>query len=303
MTINLYAQVFQWGESIKIDITKDKIDTIIKEYVDKNQPQKVKEYQNSLQDIKAKRIDKYSDVAFVNDNLMWEDQQTTASKDLNILESKIYCRQLKLAKKYDWRVPRYDELLTLTDYSKSDSANIDKISYMKSKKYWSISQNINDKNQYWYVDFKDGKSDKAFKDNRNKIRCVRNISEKTSDFEKKINIVIDTKQNIMWQDNSESKEYFETITMAKVYCETLILNGYIDWKMANIKQLQSIIDVTSEKLSIKKPFKYIKADKYWSSTQNISQKDNYWFVDFKNGKVNSDSKNIEHMVRCLRDIK
>jgi len=234
---------------------------------------------------------------------MWEDQEKTASKNLNILESKIYCRQLKLAKRYDWRVPRYDELLTLIDHTKQNSANIDKITYTKSKKYWTISQDVNDKSQSWYVDFKDGKSGKEFKDNRNKIRCVRNISKNNDDFEKKINIVIDKKQNIMWQDNPESQEYFETITMAKVYCETLILNGYIDWKMANVKQLQSIINIKNKQVAIKKQFKYIKADKYWSNTQNISQKERYWFVDFKDGQVDSNSKNEEYTVRCLRDIK
>ncbi|MEA2017279.1 MAG: DUF1566 domain-containing protein [Campylobacterota bacterium] len=301
-SIKLNAQTFQWGETIKIDITKNQVDAIIKKYVDKNDPKAVEEYKYSLKDIKIKKIEKYSDVTFVNDNLMWEDQQII-SKDMNILESKIYCRKLKLANKNDWRVPRYDELLSIANYSKSNRVSLDKIKYIDSDKYWSISQKNDDKNKYWYVDFKNGASSFEFKNNRNSIRCVRDISKNKDDFEKKINIVIDKKQNIMWQDNLETVEHIETVTMAKVYCDTLILNGYIDWKMADIKQLQSIIDVTQKSPTIKKQFKYTKADKYWSNVSDVSNKKNHWYIDFKNGEVNTSSYDKEYLVRCLREIK
>ena len=234
---------------------------------------------------------------------MWEDQLQKKPQNLNLLESKIYCRKLKLANKNNWRIPKYNELLTLIDYNKSNPVNIDKISYIKSQKYWTLSQNINNKNQYWYINFKDGNSSFEPKSKRKNLRCVRDISKKFDNFEKKINIVIDKKQNIMWQDNPEAIEHFETITMAKVYCETLILNGYIDWKMPNLKQLQSIIDITSKKIAIKKPFKYIKSERYWSNTQNILNNNRSWYVDFKTGKVDNTTNNKEQMVRCLRDIK
>ncbi len=124
-----------------------------------------------------------------------------------------------------------------------------------------------------------------------------------SDFEKSINIVTNQKHNIMWQDNLESTQYIEDITMAKTYCENLILNGYIDWEMATIKQLLSIIDISSQKIAIKKEFQYSTATKYWSSTPYVANKNQYWYVDFKTGLVNHENQNKKYTVRCIRNLK
>jgi len=124
-----------------------------------------------------------------------------------------------------------------------------------------------------------------------------------NNYTKKINIVIDNNKNIMWQDDNEATEYLETITMANVYCENLILNGYIDWKLPNIKELQSIIDVTNKNSSINKKFKYLKNDKYWSKTDTRKDNSRYWYVDFETGLVGQDKYSKTYYVRCLRNIK
>jgi hypothetical protein len=124
-----------------------------------------------------------------------------------------------------------------------------------------------------------------------------------NDFEKSTNIVIDKTSNIMWQDNQESTQHLEDITMAKTYCENLILNGYIDWKMATIEQLQSIIDITNKEIAVKKEFQYTSASKYWSMSNNIINTNQFWYVDFKTGIVNFSTKNDKYTVRCIRDIK
>jgi len=125
----------------------------------------------------------------------------------------------------------------------------------------------------------------------------------SSDFEKSINIVTIQKQNIMWQDNLESTQYLEDITMAKTYCENLILNGYIDWEMATIEQLQTLIDISNKKTAIKKEFQYTTPTKYWSKSKFIVDENQYWYVDFKTGLVNYDNQNKRYTVRCVRNLK
>lgn len=122
-------------------------------------------------------------------------------------------------------------------------------------------------------------------------------------FIKKINIVVDEEKNIMWQDNTESINHKENFTMAKVYCETLILNGYIDWRVPTIKELLSLIDVKNKKAAIIKEFEYTQSDIYYSSTKSIQQKNNYWFVDFASGVINTIDKKEKIYIRCVRDIK
>jgi len=123
-----------------------------------------------------------------------------------------------------------------------------------------------------------------------------------NNFEKSENIVVDKINNMMWQDNLESTQYIENFTMAKTYCEDLILNGYINWELATIKQLQTIIDVTKKDVAIKKEFQYTTATPYWSKTPYAKDKNKFWFVDFKTGSVNFESKNKKFTLRCVRDI-
>jgi hypothetical protein len=120
-------------------------------------------------------------------------------------------------------------------------------------------------------------------------------------FEKSEKAVFDMTKNLMWQDDEEVV-YQEDITMAKVYCETLILNGYTDWYLPSIKQLQSIIDISNTQGYIKKEFRYYKAEKYWSNTPYIEDKTLYWYVDFENGRSNFMDKGTLNTVRCVRDI-
>lgn len=124
-----------------------------------------------------------------------------------------------------------------------------------------------------------------------------------NNFEKSENIVIDKTNHIMWQDNLESTQYIDNITMAKTYCEDLILNGYTNWELATIKQLESIIDVTKKNVAIKKEFQYTTATAYWSKTPYVKDKNKFWFVDFRIGSVNFGSKNQKFTLRCVRDIK
>lgn len=125
----------------------------------------------------------------------------------------------------------------------------------------------------------------------------------SNQFKKIQNVVIDKKQNIMWQDNLESTEYLEDITLAKTYCDNLILNGYIDWKMASVKQLQNIVDITKKDIAIKSEFKFTTPTKYWTKTPFVEDKNKYWYIDFKTGEISySDIKN-RYTIRCIRDIK
>ena len=121
------------------------------------------------------------------------------------------------------------------------------------------------------------------------------------EFEKSKNIVTDTTNAIMWQDNNEVTEYLETSITAKVYCENIILNGYIDWRVPTINELITIIDLTQNN-SIHKLFKYVKPNIYSTSSSFIEDDSLLWGVDFKTGSILRDDKENENYIRCVRDI-
>lgn len=181
-----YSDILTWGGYSKLDISKEKVDAIIKTYVDTTYPDKVKEYSSSLVQTKKQKLASVSDVSFVYEGLMWQDTLKNSTLYLNQLEAKIYCKNLKLAKRKDWRLPTYKELLKLVDYSNFNPAAIKKIKFIKPSTYWSDTQKVFKKQtklkSYWFVDFTSGKSDFGNEMEKRYVRCVRELSSKKDNY-------------------------------------------------------------------------------------------------------------------------
>lgn len=119
---------------------------------------------------------------FIQDNLMWQDQSLNSEKKLNRLELKLYCKRLDLANRKDWRVPKYDELLSLVDYDVTNPSAIQKIKHIKPVKYWTSTASVKQKNSNWFVDFKYGTSDISPDTVRYNIRCVRDMAKEEGTY-------------------------------------------------------------------------------------------------------------------------
>ena len=178
----IQAEVIQWGDSTQISTSKNTIDNLIKTYVNKKYPNKVKTYHNELSQTKSTKISKYEDVTFIKDNLMWQDNEEVQSLKFNTLESSIYCRKLRLASRKDWRVPTFSELLSLVDYDTFDPAYVENIEFVTANRYWSVTKNATNKQKFWYVDFRYGTTGTELKSNKYNLRCVRKISKKQGDY-------------------------------------------------------------------------------------------------------------------------
>jgi len=76
----------------------------------------------------------------------------------------------------NWRVPTIKELLTLVDYSKWVPAVKEDcpLPFENSSYYWSSTNDANDTNYAWYVDFYNGRVDGSYKTDSYYVRCVRN---------------------------------------------------------------------------------------------------------------------------------
>lgn len=121
-------------------------------------------------------------------------------------------------------------------------------------------------------------------------------------YEKSLNIVTDATNKLMWQDDNEVTQYLETFTTAKVYCDILVLNGYIDWRVPTIKEIQDIVDVR-RKNSIDKNFQFLQQKIYTTQSEFKDDDSFIWAIDFASGKTLMVKKNQAHYIRCIRDIK
>jgi hypothetical protein len=183
----VFAETLTWGGYSKIEITKSEAYNMIKEYVEKKYPQKVAIYNRELYKKKQLKIQSVAHSTFVNNGLMWQDMEENKTIYLNQLRAKRYCGRLLLASRKDWRIPTYQELLTLIDYNKADPAAIDAISYLNGKTYWSGSINKhvakkNGKANWYHVDFSTGVGGYSNGMEKRSVRCVRELSTKKDDY-------------------------------------------------------------------------------------------------------------------------
>ena len=122
-----------------------------------------------------------------------------------------------------------------------------------------------------------------------------------SNYIKSDNVVIDITKNIMWQDNIDVVQYKSGWTLAKEYCSSLTLNGFTDWKLPNIKELQTIVNIKKAKPALYEEFEFIEFTSYWSRSQDITNDGYAWYVGFKTGATYKDSKDYDCYVRCVRN--
>ena len=122
-------------------------------------------------------------------------------------------------------------------------------------------------------------------------------------FINKENIVIDSTNHLMWQDDQENIDHKENHIMTQIYCDDLILNGYINWRVPTLKEFLSIVDVKNKKIAIDKTFQFVKQFEYFSNTQFVHNTNQFWSIDFATGAIKTEDKNKENYVRCVRDMR
>ena len=114
--------------------------------------------------------------------------------------------------------------------------------------------------------------------------------------------VTDSGTELMWQQGDDGIE--RNWGDALSHCEGLSLAGYSDWKLPDIKELESItIDTaTADSPSIDTTF-FPNANllSYWSATTTAESAAGAWYVSFSNGGwVFSYLKTYIRYVRCVR---
>jgi hypothetical protein len=111
--------------------------------------------------------------------------------------------------------------------------------------------------------------------------------------------ITDLDTGLTWQQ----AEVVATIdwTNALNYAESLVLGGYQDWRLPNVKELQSINDATRINPSVDtNKFPGAKIARYWTSTSQVNQPARAWFMDFQFGIASQDAKTSPYWVRAVR---
>ena len=194
----------------------------------------------------------------VTDNitgLTW--QQTPDDAGMSWQEAYDYCQALELAGYANWRLPSTKELFSISNFSQGWP-------YFDTTYFDMAGTTVSKDEQFWtepYVGITaEGGSEAAFGVNHGTghikaypgavsgpmgkhARCVRGNAYGANYFtDNGDGTVTDSATGLMWQqaDSGRGMNWEEALA----YAETSTLAGYDDWRLPNIKELQSIVDYT-----------------------------------------------------------
>ncbi len=112
--------------------------------------------------------------------------------------------------------------------------------------------------------------------------------------------VIDLDGKKMWQsDYTEGKAW----RSAMAYCENLDLNGFDNWRLPTIDELETIVDRDKTNPSIDTRLFRSASAPYWSQSSFDDTSDEAWVVFFDSGLSGFGIKGRNHCVRCVRDLR
>ena len=114
-------------------------------------------------------------------------------------------------------------------------------------------------------------------------------------------VVIDNCTGLMWQQAMGNNGNQLNWCGALDYCDTLDFAGHDDWRLPNVRELQSIVDYGRSTPSIDPVFSTSNSP-FWSSTSGAVLPGNAWSVHFVHGVVELDPKQIGRNVRAVRSL-
>ena len=218
----------------------------------------------------------------------------------------------------DWRLPTEQELQTIVDYSIPYPGPTIKAAYFPNTiagpldAYWSYNTYTHAGNYAWRVFFNDSHVGYNYKTALHNVRCVRGEATAQS-FTPNGNTVTDNRTGLVWQKCSAGQNDTTclgstlnyTLPDALTYCNNLELpspGGYTDWRLPNVKELNSLTDTSRYGPAIDPGFPSTIGSAYWSSTTFAYDSYSTFYVGFADGLVSfyhkTDSYNYN--VRCVR---
>jgi len=234
-----------------------------------------------------------SSQTIIKDNwtgLMW--QATKHKEQLYYDGAVAYCNELVLGDFSDWRLPTRSELVNLCDYAEYrpslPSIFTDVSSTTGPQSFASITSGAHFPGTHWDVNFTLGTSYcYANTSDFNWIRAVRGPQRPAAASRLAVNAantVKDTYTGLIWQKDHGGAM---TLATALTYADALSLDGYTDWRLPTIYELESIVDYTQYYPSIGALFTSTAQANYWTSTvyANPAVSNNYWVISFSTGII------------------
>ncbi len=224
-----------------------------------------------------------------------------------------YPASLSLGSYSDWRLPSCHELYSITMQGTVNPAiNTNYFPATLAGYWWSRDIQVDNTGNVWVVNAGGGignhaKSESSLMGGTRKfhVRCVRGAAAPSAaspnhHFTNNGNgTITDADTGLVWQQAEiVSRTNWEG---ALQYASSLSLGGQTDWRLPNIKELQSINDETLVAPSVDTTyFPGVTSSRYWSSTTSHNSTNEAWYLDCQYGVTSYADKTTNLLVRCVR---
>lgn len=211
-----------------------------------------------------------------------------------------------------WRVPNIKELVFLLSFNKDNDMCDDMLGYVNNNGYWwSSTENAHTPSWAWIVDVDWGETYSEVSKNDTDVDIIFCTgTELTTDFIDNGNgTITDVNSYLMWTKSAfgtiffpEDKNWNEAIDA----CLALETGGFTDWRLPNVKELLSILDVYSPYQPFTNgPFNIPVTDNFlWTATTDSTGSSYAWAFDLYAGETWARPKSIrsEYNALAVRDI-
>jgi hypothetical protein len=240
--------------------------------------------------------------------LMW---QALDGGEMKIENAILYCDTLNLAGYINWRLPTAQENFSILNLQNANPALSTTYFVNTGAEYWWTSERqANDTNKIWCTNAGGGignhprtETMSAGGTKKFHVRAVRDIAIPISIpshfIDNGDSTITDNLTNLIWQKYPNIN--IQNWEQALLYSENLVLANATDWRLPNIKELQSLNDENVIQPSVTAPyFQNIGVKKYWSSTSLPNQITKAWYWNTAFGITTYDEKINSNYVICVR---
>lgn len=247
----------------------------------------------------------------VTDNvtgLMW---QQADGGEMTFEQAAPYCSALRLGGFSDWRLPTCLELFSILNHSLVNPA-LDPAVFTRSaaEYWWTCETRIDDATKVWAANAGGGIGAHPKTETRSaggtksfNVRAVRTVTPPQTVQSRFVRTtfgtVSDVATGLMWLGNplSDSLTWEQALAAAR----NLTTGGFSDWRLPNVKELQSLNDETALRPSVNTQiFSGFTTARYWASTTLPNQTSRAWFLDTEYGIVSYDDKTKRLRIVAVR---
>ena len=123
----------------------------------------------------ANETNKNSVVIDKKNSIYWQDDLSSKKSSEDWDDAVEYCNKLVLNNIDKWRLPTFDELLSIVDYTHVNPAINPVFEYINEGTYWTSMDFSATTSRAWTIDFRTGKTYYSYKTTNHSVRCVKNI--------------------------------------------------------------------------------------------------------------------------------